>query len=486
MNFYGCGAYKRDYHICPERSINDRIRRKEIAMNFTPLFRPRTLAVVGVSLTNDRHPANVIYMKNRLRQQVEVYPVNVKGGILLGDPVFPRIVDVPHKIDLAVIAAKAEFVPEIMKDCIQAGVGGAVVVSGGFAETGREDLQEQIVSLAREANFPFIGPNCLGIYSPPYADTFFLPSERIVRPEKGKVAIVSQSGGILVDLMIKFAEEGVGMSLAVSIGNKAVITELEMLQYFATDPETNVVVFYIEGFRKNEGRRFVQEAGRSPKPVVVFKSGKTPAGAKAVSSHTASMAGDYEVFRSVLAQHGIVEAKNEFELVSFCEALSCYQNPIEGRMGIITSSGGHGATAVDACASLGLMVPVLSDGEQAEIRKMVSPRLQTIASFGNPIDLTGSVTDEDFMGAAKFMCEKEEVDCVLVLLLPYSPGITSDVGARLSLLYRQKGKPLVAYVPHVEKYRMFVEGFQFHQVPVAHSIEEAVNMAEALRRRQPC
>jgi acetyltransferase len=198
------------------------------------------------------------------------------------------------------------------------------------------------------------------------------------------------------------------------------------------------------------------------------------------------MAGDYEVFRSVLAQHGIVEAKDEFELVSFCEALSCYQNPIEGRMGVITSSGGHGATAVDACASLGLTVPVLSEGEQAEIRKMVSPRLQTIASFGNPIDLTGSVTDEDFMGAAKFMCEKEDVDCVLVLLLPYSPGITSDLGARLSLLYRQKGKPLVAYVPHVEKYRMFVEGFQFHQVPVAHSIEEAVNMAEALRRRKPC
>jgi len=323
-------------------------------MNFAPLFQPRTLAVVGVSLTNDRHPANVIYMKNKLRQQVEVYPVNVKGGILQGDPVFARIVDIPNKIDLAVIAARAEFVPEIIQDCIQAGVGGAVVVSGGFAETGRQDLEKQIVSLARAADFPFIGPNCLGIYSPPYVDTFFLPSERIVRPDKGKVAIVSQSGGILVDLMIKFAEEGVGLSMAVSIGNKAMVRELDLLQYFEDDPQTQVVTYYVEGFREKEGREFVLAARQCSKPVIVFKAGKTPAGTRAVSSHTASMAGDYEVFSSVLAQYGIVEAKDEFELVSFCESLSCYHRSIQGRIGIITGSGGHGATAVDACASHGL------------------------------------------------------------------------------------------------------------------------------------
>lgn len=455
-------------------------------MNFTPLFQPKTLVVVGVSLTNDRHPANVIYNKNNLRQKVEVFPVNGRGGVLLGETVFPRIIDIPKKIDLAVIAARAEFIPEIMTDCIQAEVGGAVVVSGGFAESGRNDLQDRIVSMATEAHFPFIGPNCLGIYSPPYVDTFFLPSERIVRPERGNVAIVSQSGGFLVDQMIKFAEEGVGLSLAVSIGNKAMVGELDLLRHFASDPQTNVITFYIEGFRENEGREFVLTAAGCPKPVIVFKSGKTSAGTRAVSSHTASMAGDYEVFSSVLPQYGIVEARDEFELVSFCEALSCYQNTIEGRIGIITGSGGHGAIAVDTCVSHGLSVPALSEQDQKEIIKMISPRLQGIGSFKNPIDLTGSAMDEDFVGAAKFLCKKQEIDCVLILLLPYSPGITSDLGARLSLFYRQEGKPLVAYVPHVEKYRMFVEGFQLNEVPVAHSIEEAVHMAEAMRRRQPC
>ena len=455
-------------------------------MNFNPLFRPKTMAVVGVSGTNDRHPANVIFNKNHLRKKIEVFAVNGRGGNFHGETVYPRVSDIPKKVDLAVIAARADLVPDIMTDCIEANVGGAVVVSGGFAESGRRDLQERIVSMAIDGNFPFIGPNCLGIYSPAYIDTFFLPSERIVRPERGRVAFISQSGGVLVDQMVRFAEEGVGLSLAISIGNKALVRELDLLKYFANDPETDVIAFYVEGFGKGEGRTFVQAAAACPKPVIVFKSGKTPGGSRAVSSHTASMAGDYEVFSSALGQCGIVEAKDEFELVPFCEALSAYQKPIEGRLGIITGSGGHGAIAVDACLSHGLLVPPFNEQEQAEMRTMISERLHGIASFGNPIDLTGSAVDDDFVGAAKFLSRADNVDCVLILLLPYSPGITSDVGARLSQVCLEEGKPLVAYVPHVDKYLMFIEGFQFNHVPVAHSIEEAVHMALAMKRRKPC
>ena len=247
-----------------------------------------------------------------------------------------------------------------MEDCIHAGVRGAVVISGGFSETGNRDLQNRIVSIAKEADFPFIGPNCLGIYSPPYVDTFFIPSERIIRPEKGKVTLISQSGGILVDHIIKLAGEGVGLSIAVSIGNKALIGEIELLDYFADEPETNVIAFYIEGFGEKEGRACVLRAGRCQKPVVVLKAGKTSSGGQTVSSHTAYMAGDYEVFSSALLQYGVVETKDE------------------------------------------------------------------------------------------------------------------------------TGKPMIAYVPHVEKFLMFVEGFQLNQIPVAHSIEEAVHMAKALKRSQAC
>ena len=455
-------------------------------MNFRKLFEPKTMAIIGVSLTNDRHPANVVFNKNQLRYPVKVFAVNPRGGVLQGEKVFPHVSEIPGKVDLAVIAVRAEHVPDIVTDCIQAQVGGAAVISGGFAEVGQKDLQDRMASIAREAKFPFIGPNCLGIYSPSNVDTFFIPSERMVQPDPGNVALVSQSGGILVDQMVKFADEGVGLSLAVSVGNKALIRELDLLRYLSKAPDTKVIAFYVEGFEKNEGRDFVLAASECPKPVIVLKAGKSAGGSRAVSSHTASLAGDYDVFSEVLSQYGVVEAKNEFELISFCESLSCYQISIDGNIGVITGSGGHGALSVDVCSNQGLSVPTLSEQVQNEIREKLSPSIQTIASVGNPIDLTGSAVDDDFVAAAKGLSSTPKIDCIIALLLPYLPGITSDLGARLSQVSRGVGKPLVAYVPHVEKYRMLIEGFEFNRVPVSHSIEGAVHMAEAMRRCQPC
>ncbi len=405
---------------------------------------------------------------------------------LQNETVFTDISEIPEKVDLAVIAARAEYVPGILEKCIQHEIGGATVISGGFSEIGRKDLQDRLVAMAVEADFPFIGPNCLGIYSPGTIDTFFLPGERLVRPELGNVAMVSQSGGVLVDQMVKFAGQGIGLSLAVSIGNKALIGELDLLRYLAQDAATRVIAFYIEGFEKSAGRGFVQEAGRLDKPVIVLKAGKSAEGTRAVSSHTASLAGDYTVFSDVLAQHGIVEAKNEFELVSFCEALSCYKTAIDGRIGIITASGGHGALATDACMAHGLSVPGLDDTQQDLIRQNLSSSVQPIASLANPIDLTGSAHDDDFVASVEALSNTPDIDCVLVLLLPYSPGITSDLGARLSQIHQKTGKPLVAYVPHVEKYRMLIEGFELNRVPVSPSIEGAVLMVEALKRCRPC
>ncbi len=455
-------------------------------MDYRPLFNPQTIAVFGVSLTSDRHPANVIYNKLHLRYPVKVYPVNPHGGMLHRDKVYRDVSEIPIDIDLAVIAVRAEHVPGILENCIRSGVGGATIISGGFAEIGRTDLQDRLVEMVGPADFPFIGPNCLGIYVPNRFDTFFLPGERLIRPAPGPVAIVSQSGGVLVDQMVKFAEQGVGLSLAVSIGNKALIRELDLLAYLAADDNTRVLAFYIEGFEKNEGRRFVQAAADTSKPIVVLKAGKSAAGSRAAGSHTASLAGDYRVFSEIVAQHRIVEARNEYEMVSFCESLSCYQKSIAGKVGIITVSGGHGVLSTDACSEHGLEVPRLSRHSQKKIRDKLSPSVQPIASLANPIDLTGSAKDDDFVAAARALSKAPEIDCVIMLLLPYSPGITSDLGAQLSYVYQQEGKPLVAYVPHQEKYRMLIEGFELNNVPVAASIEGAVMMAEALRKCPVC
>jgi len=451
-------------------------------MDLKPLFEPKSLAVVGVSLHNDLHPSNIIFYKNLYRYPVEAYPVNPKAGILKGVSAYPSVKDLPVVVDLAIVSARAEAVPGILQDCVEAGVKGAAIISGGFSEVGNRELQNEIVSIAKEADFPFIGPNCLGIYSPPYYDSFFFAPERISVPRQGNVAIISQSGGLLVDQMVGFSVEGVGLSLAVSIGNKAVVRETDLLEYLEHDDKTKVICLYIEGFREDEGREFLLKARECEKPIVVLKAGKSPGGRKAVSSHTASLAGDYTVFSALLSQNGIVEARDPSELMHFCESLSAYQTPIHGNVSIITLSGGHGALATDLCFQYGLTVPTFSRIEQDMIRKRLKPAISSIATCTNPVDLTGSSTDDDYVEAARVIGSFEEVECLVMLLLPYAPGLSSDLGARLSIVSRQAGKPMIAYLPRLEKYRMLIEGFEINGVPVAHTIEGAIQMVLAMAR----
>ncbi|HRS54827.1 MAG: CoA-binding protein [Desulfomonilia bacterium] len=451
-------------------------------MDFQRLLYPKTLAVIGVSKHNDMHPANVIYYKNLLRYPVTTYAVNPKAGLLKGQHAYRNVKEIPEKIDLAVIVSRADNVPSIMEDCIEAEVGGAVIVSGGFSEVGRTDLQERIIAIAKEGSFPFIGPNCLGILTPNNVDTFFFPSERVVTPDEGNVALISQSGGVLVDQTIRCRTEGVGISAAISIGNKAHLKEADLIEYLGDDPKTKVIGFYIEGFGKGEGKRFLEAASKSKKPIVVMKPGKSPIASKAISSHTASMAGDHSVLSSIFKQHGIVEASNPEELLHFSEALSRFSQPVKGNVGIITVSGGHGVIASDMCSEMKLKIPAFTPEQQEKIRSGVSSTAKDIATYTNPVDLTGSAIDNDVVAAAMEIGMIDSIDCILVLLLPYVPGVTMDLGAMLAHVYARTRKPIIAYVPRVEKYQMLIEGFEMNGLPVAHTLEGAVQMASALMR----
>lgn len=455
-------------------------------MDLKSLFRPSSMAVIGVSTTQDNHPANVIYTKNHLRYPVKTYGVNPKGGVLNREPLYPSVGDIDGPVDMAVIGVRAKFVPKVVEQCIKKGVGGAVIISGGFSEAGNHDLQQRVTDMALEADFPFVGPNCLGIYAPDAVDTFFLPGERIIRPEKGNVGFVSQSGGVLVDQMVKFAGQGIGISLGVSIGNKACIREVDMLHWFENDPATQVIAFYIEGFDQGEGREFIKQAEGCSKPVIVLKAGKSQEGMAAASSHTASLAGEYRVFSQIMKQHCVAEADTEFELTSFCESLSCYPKGIQGNVGIVSLSGGHGVLAADACSSQGLTIPSISQNTRDIIREKLSPEIKDIVSLANPLDLTGSCVDSDIMTSVRYLSRDQNVDCILALLLPYSPGISADIGAKLSQVARNEGKPLIAYVPNEDKYKIIIEGFELNNIPVASSVEGAVLMAKALKRCRPC
>jgi len=444
------------------------------------------MAVIGVSTSQDSHPANVIYNKNHLRYPVKTFPVNPKGGLINREILYKSVEDIQADIDLAVIAVRAQFVPKVVEQCIKNQVGGAVIISGGFSEAGNSSLQQRVVDIAKEASFPFIGPNCLGIYAPDYVDTFFLPGERIIRPDKGNIGFVSQSGGVLVDQMVKFAGQGIGISLGVSIGNKACIRETDMLEWFDQDPGTKAIAFYIEGFDRGEGREFIEKTRRCSKPVIVLKAGKSKKGIEAASSHTASLAGDYRVFSQIMNQYCVAEADNEYELTSFCESLSCYSKAMGGNVGIISLSGGHGVIAADACELHGMSIPRIEQATMDTIQDKLSEEIKNIVSLVNPLDLTGSSMDSDIVTAARHLSRDKNIDCVLALLIPYSPGISADIGAKLSQVARNEDKPMIAYVPNEDKYRIIIEGFELNNIPVASSVEGAVLMAKALKRYRPC
>jgi len=192
------------------------------------------------------------------------------------------------------------------------------------------------------------------------------------------------------------------------------------------------------------------------------------------------------VFSEIMKQYCVAEADNEYELTSFCEALSCYSEGMNGSVGILSLSGGHGVIAADACELHGLSIPVIEQKTKDTIKGKLTPGISGIVSLVNPLDLTGSCVDNDIVTSARHLLRDKNIECVLALLIPYSPGVSTDIGAKLSQVARNEGKPMIAYVPNEDKYKIIIEGFELNNIPVASSVEGAVLMAKALNRCRPC
>lgn len=455
--------------------------------DFQSVFSPRSVAVIGVSTTQPFHPANIIYNKNYYGCECDTYAVNPKGGELERRRVYRSLAELPAPVDMAVVAVKAKVVPEVAEQCVDAGVRAMVVISGGFAEMGEEGriLQDRLVGICEKGGMTLIGPNCFGIFSPPAVDTFFLSPERTVLPEKGNIAVASQSGAFMVDqIMTNFHEVGIGLSIAVSMGNKAMVDEEALLQHFAQRDDTAMTCFYIEGIDRGV-RRFIESAREitPTKPIVVFAGGKSERGKSAARSHTAALAADHELVAGALRQSGILEAETESELTSFCKMLSYYlHRPMRlCNVAVISSSGGHGVLASDLASTAGINIPEFSGERQGRLRELLEPSIQDIASFANPVDLTGSASDQDFERALGYLLSQGDIEAAMVLALPYSPMMTSFVGTRLGQVVKKYDKPVVAYVPNLAKYGMELEGFELNGIPVVHSIEEGIQMLKALR-----
>ena len=452
--------------------------------NLDFLFYPRSVAVIGASHVPGK-VGNAIMRSITLRFSGKVYAVNVKGGEIEVNgrkfKVYRSIKEVPDEVDVAVIAVPAKFVPNVIDECGEKGVKGAIVISAGFKEAGRADLEEELVKRARKWGIRVVGPNCLGVTNLENGfDCNFNPPERQARPPFGKVAFMSQSGAFGAAILDWAARERIGMSKFISLGNMADLDESDFMEYLGEDEKTGVITGYIEGVK--DGRKFFETAKRVTlkKPVVILKSGRTEAGAKAAASHTGSLAGSYAIYRAAFAQTGVLEATTMRQLFNYAKALAM-QKPAKGdRVAIVTNGGGAGVMMSDGLLERGLKMAELSD---ETIRKfeddIKAGKLPAHMAYRNPIDVIGDAPSSRYEIAMRYALEDPNVDILVVIALFQSPALDEGI---IDAMERMKayGKPIVFVAPGGDFPHKMARNIELRGIPVYETTEDAVDAVYAL------
>ncbi len=450
-------------------------------------FNPSSIAIVGAS-PRPGSLGRAILDNLRLRFKGRLYPINPKYSSELGLTWYSSIGDLPEPPDLVVIAVKAGLVPRILESAGEKGAKAAVIISGGFAESGEEGrrLQEEAYEIARKYGVRVVGPNCIGVYNAlTGVDTFFLPYDRMRRPPRGPVAIISQSGAFLASIMDWAALEGIGIAKAVNFGNKMDVDEVDMLEYFGWDDDIRVILMYLEGLRPGRGREFVRVAKEVTrrKPVILLKGGKTSRGASAAASHTAALAGDYDVLRGVMRQARIIEAEEVIDMFDMGKALSNLNYPKGQRVGIVTNAGGPGVIMVDNLVRYGLDVPEFSHSLQERLREVFPPRV----AVRNPVDLTGDASNEDYEKALRTVVESGEVDIIVVIALMQPPVLTVELGDLIAdIAWEHRGIPFVVVTMGSDIAKKLAERIEGRGIPVYPFPERAARAVYAIAHCSMC
>lgn len=424
------------------------------------LFDPRSIAVVGASRDPRKVGHAVLNNLIRFGYRGRILPVNPSGTEILGLPSVVRLSDAGSDVDLAVIAVPARAVPAAIADCAAAGVTSAVVVSAGFKETGADGtlLEEELKDTARKHGIRVLGPNCLGVINT--ANDLNATFAAGMLP-KGRIAFFSQSGALGIAILDWAIGNNIGFSKFISLGNKADLSEIDFIEYFADDPDTDIILGYIEDVV--DGRRFLEAAGRTTKkkPIVLLKSGGTAAGARAASSHTGALAGSDTAFDAAFRQAGVIRARGIEELFDTALTFSGGKLPAGDRLLIITNAGGPGILAADAAERAGVKLPQMA----AETIKALTAKLPPNASLYNPVDLIGDATSERYAAALEAAVADPNVDGVLVILTPQA---MTDVDATAELVIRtakSTDKPVLSSFMGAQRVRDAVQRLKQESVP---------------------
>lgn len=381
-----------------------------------PFFNPKRVALVGAS-SDYRKLGNSILM-NLLASEIEVYPITRSRDQVLGVKAYMDLSSLPKPIDLAIVAVAAKHCASLMKDIADAGARNAVVISGGFSETGSEGLhlESELVEAAKMYGVRIIGPNCVGVSNSRLFNGTFT-----MMPERGNIAFVSQSGALGGMTIYNTRAKRIGMSKFASVGNSADVGIAEIIDYFRMDSKSTVIAAYIEGVES--GREMYEALRRAAKekPVVVLKGGKSEAGSRATQSHTGSLAGSSHVFDGMIRQAGCTTAPTLDTLFEVCKLFDYQPLPQGSRVGIISNTGGAGVLATDACSDFGLRIVELSETTKQELRQVLPP----MASIENPIDVVASGGRREYRVATELLLKDPRVDILLVICgVPTFAGMT--------------------------------------------------------------
>ena len=448
----------------------------------TRFFHPKSIAVLGAS----RHPDKLGHtiLRNIISSgyQGKIYPVNPKARRILGITCYPDIFKIRGKIDLAVFSVPAPLVLPLIEDAGRKGIRSAIIITAGFKETGLlgAGMERKIQSVVQRYKIRTLGPNCVGmIDTRQRLNATFSSSPRM--PPPGKIAFFSQSGALCMAVLDWAIKEGFGLSKLISLGNKIDIDEVALLKYLGQDPETEVILGYLEGI--TNGPAFMKaavEAGRH-KPVIVVKSGTTEAGARAVSSHTGSLAGREEVYQSAFLQSGVIRAANLQELFDLAKAFYTRTTMTGPKLAIVTNSGGPGILATDAVAKS--QVLKLAHFSEQTI-KTLKQKLPAGVSVYNPIDVIADAPEERYRVTLNTVLKDKNVDAALVIFTPATKELPARIARMIVKISRLTKKPIFTSFMGGEVINPGIQILEGAGVPNYPLPERAIAALETLFRYQ--
>ncbi|MGI0090450.1 MAG: acetate--CoA ligase family protein [Nitrososphaerales archaeon] len=373
-----------------------------------PFFKPKSIAIIGASRNPGKIGHEILLNLKISRFGGDIFPINPNASSILGLKTYASLASIKSEIDLAVIVIPAESVEEMLEQCSKMHVKAAVIITSGFGEVGKIDLEKRLVEIARESGMRLIGPNTFGIFcAGSNMNCTFGPGHVL----SGKTAFITQSGALGLALMSWTTEEKYGVSSIVSIGNKADVDDADLLEYFADDENTKSILIYMEGLK--DGKKFYEVSKRivQKKPIIAIKSGRSKRGALAVSSHTGAIAGQDRIFDVAFKEAGVLRADTMTRAFDWIQSIN--ENPIPKgeNIVIVTNGGGIGVLATDRCEELNLNLMVIPD----ELKNELSSVVPSFGSFRNPIDLTANANDEIYSKALQLLIKRDDVHGIIAL-----------------------------------------------------------------------